>query len=145
MIPRDRSWWQKTERPVEILGIIMALIAAIVLIFVVVHFNGTGFDGYTQTSISTDIAPSPYKITRTEVYQSGKTLWDWLQLLIIPLVLAVGGYVFNLTVSRNERKSTKLRDRTERQIALDSQQGAALQAYIGKMSELLLEKKLRES
>ena len=75
----------------------------------------------------------------------GKTLWDWLQLLIIPAVLAVGGYLFNYTASRNEQKSTQLRDKTERDIAADNQRENALQAYLDKMSELLLVNDLRES
>ena len=62
-----------------------------------------------------------------------KTLWDWLQLLIIPLVLALGGFMFNV-----------LRDRTEHSIAEDSQRETALQAYFDKMSELLLSKPLHE-
>ena len=76
---------------------------------------------------------------------SGKNLWDWLQLLIIPAVLAIGGYLFNYTTGRNERQANEQRAQTERDIALDNQREAALQAYIDSMSELLLEKKLRES
>ena len=64
----------------------------------------------------------------------GKTLWDWLQLLIIPLALAGGAYYLN----KEERK-------LEREIAKDHQQEAALQAYINYMTELLLEKKLKTS
>jgi uncharacterized protein YjbI with pentapeptide repeats len=62
-----------------------------------------------------------------------KTLWDWLQLLIIPAVLAVGGYLFNFAASRNERE-----------IASDKQREDALQAYIDKISELLLKEHLGE-
>src|SRR5260370_33471872 len=75
----------------------------------------------------------------------GKTLYDWLQLLIIPTILAIGGYIFNLTLSRNEQKSTQLRDQTEREIAADNQWEAALQAYLDSMSELLLHENLRNS
>jgi Zn-dependent protease with chaperone function len=75
----------------------------------------------------------------------GKTFWDWLQLLIIPAVLAVGGYLFNYTTSRNEQKTTQLRGQTERDISSDNQREAALQAYIDNMSELLLDRHLRES
>lgn len=63
-----------------------------------------------------------------------KTLWDWLQLLIIPVVLAVGGYLFNFTTSS-----------TEREIAVGNQHEELLQTYIDRMSELMLEKHLRES
>ncbi len=45
----------------------------------------------------------------------------------------------------NEQKATQQRDQTERDIALDNQREAALQAYIDSMSALLLEKDLRKS
>src|SRR5450755_4203797 len=130
MVSKLHSWWQKVKKPLEIAVVSIFVVGLIALIILGIHFqwDWTGFGPEMN-----------------EPKQHAKSLWDWLQLLIIPAVLAVGGYVFNLTVSRNEQKSTQLRDRTERQIALDSQQEAALQAYIDKMSELLLEKKLRES
>ncbi|MGZ3611524.1 MAG: hypothetical protein ACXVBU_15830, partial [Ktedonobacteraceae bacterium] len=68
-------------------------------------------------------------VTRIVLIVQGKTLWDWLQLLIIPVVLALGGYLFTYTTGR-----------TEREIASDRQCEEALQAYIDKISELLLEK-----
>jgi pentapeptide repeat protein len=74
-----------------------------------------------------------------------KTLWDWLQLLIIPVVLALGGYLFTFTISSNERKAADRHNQAEREIAQDNQCEAALQEYIDKMSELLLHEKLRES
>src|SRR5438128_9059503 len=75
----------------------------------------------------------------------GRTLYDWLQLLIIPVVLAVGGYLFNYTTTKAEQRRTQLQDQTEREIASDNQREATLQAYIDNMSELLLDRKLRES
>jgi hypothetical protein len=71
--------------------------------------------------------------------------WDWLQLLVIPFVLAVGGYLFIYTASSNGQKAMQLRNQTERDIALDNQHETALQDYIDKLSELLLHEKLRES
>lgn len=64
----------------------------------------------------------------------GKTLWDWMELLIIPAVLAGGAFFLN----RSERK-------TEREIATDRQQEAALQTYLDRMADLLLKDKLRTS
>ena len=119
-----RSWWQKARKPLEILSIIVlsmliiALIVAIILAYIF-NINVPGL--------------------------RGKTLWDWLQLLIIPAVLAVGGYIFNYTISRNERNAADQRNQTEREIAQDNQREAALQEYIDKMSELLLHANLRSS
>lgn len=61
-----------------------------------------------------------------------KTLWDWMELLIIPAVLTGGALLLN----RSERN-------TEREIATDRQQETALQTYFDRMSELLLNEKLR--
>ncbi len=110
----------------------IACVLGIVLLIGGYFFNWTwtGFGPYT----------SP-----TSVFQREKTLYDWLQLAIIPAVLVVGGFLLNNTISRTEREATEKRDQTERDVALDNQREAALQAYIDSMSELLLEKKLRES
>ena len=75
--------------------------------------------------------PSAGTVTRTEEYQPGKTLWDWLQLLIIPVVLAVAALLFNLATTRTEQK-----------IASDKQREDLLQTYLDCMSELLLERQL---
>src|SRR5260370_235262 len=72
--------------------------------------------------------------SRVPQYQPTKALWDWLQLLIIPLVLAVAALLFNRATTR-----------TEQTIALDKQREDLLQAYLDRMSELLLEKKLATS
>jgi len=140
----------------------------IALVFAVVWFNGTGFDGYNQvTTAHTISGPSAGSIVRTEVYQPGKALWDWLQLLIIPLVLAVIALLFNRATTRTEQKIAaeryeqdkqiasrhyhqdqliaKQRYEQDQQIALDKQREDLLQAYLDRMSELLLEKNLRAS
>jgi uncharacterized protein YjbI with pentapeptide repeats len=145
-----RSWWQKIRKPLEI-AVLITLPVIVVALFVLIilgyifHWDWTGLNGYNNVLTATDITASPQKITKTVAYQPGKTLWDWLQLLIIPAVLAVGGYLFNYTASRNEQNSIRLRDQNERDIAVDNQREAALQAYLDKMSELLLINNLRES
>src|SRR5437763_12226340 len=65
---------------------------------------------------------------------SRKTLWDWLQLLIVPIVLAGGGYLFG-TWQHN----------VDQQQALDQQQATILQTYIDNIQDLLLNHKLLES
>jgi len=103
------GWWQKNRPLLIIMGIIAAFTGMIALIFVGYRFNltWTGFH---------------------------KTLWDWMQLLIIPVALAIAALLFN----RTERKS-------EQRIAIDSQRQATLQEYLDRMSELLLERDLRTS
>jgi hypothetical protein len=61
-------------------------------------------------------------------------LWRWLELLIIPLVLALGALWFN-----NQSR------RSEQAIAQDRVQEEALQRYLDRMQELILDKGLRTS
>lgn len=74
-----------------------------------------------------------------------KTLWDWMELLIIPLVLAIGAFYLNRSERAVERQTSEDRAKLEREIATDRQQEAALQAYLDRMAELLLKEKLRNS
>jgi uncharacterized protein YjbI with pentapeptide repeats len=73
---------------------------------------------------------------------SGKDLWDWWQLLILPVGLAVGGFLFNMKQSETSLKVSKQQHQTDLQIADDQQREAALEGYLDHISELLLEKNL---
>lgn len=112
-----RSWWQQIkQRRVTILVVAIILVATIALIIVGYRFDWTGFNGNSK---------------------SGKTLWDWLQLLAalaIPVVVGFGVVWFTA-------RQGKVADAENK----DNQRETALQAYIDKMSELILEKKLRDS
>jgi uncharacterized protein YjbI with pentapeptide repeats len=61
-----------------------------------------------------------------------KTLWDWLRLLIVPVVLGLGAYLF--TRSENRRTLEQADHRREEEV---------LQAYLDQMWQLLLDKDLR--
>jgi uncharacterized protein YjbI with pentapeptide repeats len=134
MVARVRSWWQHIKQhwvAIEVVGIVSVVIIAIIIIGY--QFDWTGFNGNNK---------------------SGKTLWDWMQLLFIPVVLAIAGFWFNHRERKatelraeNEQKAAEKRAEVERDIALDNQREAALQGYIDKISELLLDKvnPLRES
>lgn len=74
-----------------------------------------------------------------------KSLWDWLQLLIVPLALAVIALVFQRANSRTEQQIAKQRWEQDQQIALDKQREDRLQAYLDCFAELMLEKQLRSS
>lgn len=105
----------------------------------------TGFEPYT---------PPPGV---PEGYQREKTLYDWLQLLIIPVVLAIAGFWYNRTEKRIEQKiatdravnDQKLADEraaNDRTIAEEQRQDTMLQAYFDRIEALLLPPhNLRES
>jgi uncharacterized protein YjbI with pentapeptide repeats len=75
----------------------------------------------------------------------GKTLWDWLQLLIVPVVLSLITVVFAWQQDIRQDQIENKRAKAERELAKERAQDEALQAYLDQMSNLLLEKNLRTS
>jgi hypothetical protein len=112
---RFRSWWQKIRKPLGVAGIIAACALVIALIGAII---GGYLFNWDWTGIKT------------------KTLWDWLNLLAvlaIPVVVGFGAAWFTA-------QQVKVSDRETR----DNQHHATLQAYLDKMSELLLNGNLAE-
>jgi hypothetical protein len=86
----------------------------------------------------------------------GKTVWDWMGLLIVPIVLSLITVVFAWQQdARQQRiedqraqqaqKIENQRAEAERELAVQRAQDEALQAYLDQMSGLLLERDLRAS
>jgi len=75
----------------------------------------------------------------------GKTLWDWLQLLIVPVVLSLITVVFAWQQDIRQDQIENKRAEAERELASERAQDEALQAYLNQMSGLLLERDLRAS
>ena len=75
----------------------------------------------------------------------GKTGWDWMELLIVPLVLAVGAFYFNYEQGRQQRDMEGTR--AARQLAADQlrAQEERLQAYLEDMAKLLIDEGLLDS
>jgi uncharacterized protein YjbI with pentapeptide repeats len=74
-----------------------------------------------------------------------KTLWDLLELVIIPLVLVVGGFLLNREQRKSENRIAEMRIAIERAIANDRSQESNLQSYLDRITDLLLEKKLLDA
>src|SRR5258708_9996370 len=120
---RPRSWWQRIKQhPVATVFISLSALLVLLVLLGGYKFNWdwTGFSGSNK---------------------SGKTLWDWMQLLFIPVVLAAAGFWFN----DRERKIEQQRVEADREISFDNQREAALKEYIDKLSELLLHENLFKS
>jgi len=73
--------------------------------------------GWTGLGASTD---------PVENYHGAKTLWDWLDLLIVPILLAIGAWWLN-----RSQEQIKL------QIEADKQRQSALENYFDKMTDLV--------
>ena len=83
----------------------------------------------------------------------GKSVWDLLQLLIVPLALAVVGFLFTMQQdirqqdiederARQARNIEDQRAAAERELAKQRAQDEMLRAYLDQMSHLLLEEDL---
>jgi uncharacterized protein YjbI with pentapeptide repeats len=75
----------------------------------------------------------------------GKTVWNWLDLLIVPLALAVIGLAFSVQQDARQQRIENQRAEAERELAVQRAQDESLQAYLDQMSTLMLEKDLRNS
>src|SRR5829696_376406 len=64
---------------------------------------------------------------------AGKTLWDWLKLLVIPFVIAVTGTLGGYFFTRSENRAAQA-------IADKRTQDEALQFYLDQMAQMLLDK-----
>lgn len=106
-------------------------LVAIFLIALIIAMWGGYTQGWTWTGIGPYFLPTA---SQDPVYVPAKTLWDWLELLIIPIVLAGAAILFN----RSERIA-------EREIATNRRQDMALQAYLDSMTSLQLDNGLRTS
>jgi Pentapeptide repeats (8 copies) len=80
-----------------------------------------------------------------------QTFWDWLSLLIVPAVLAVGGFLFTRSENQRTLRSAQEQREVDREIAKDQaetdrtladerRQDDTLQAYLDGMSQLLTDK-----
>lgn len=113
---------------VMVLGIPLAIIWTILIPLAQTgqppDWTGFGAALWTGTGVNVGLPRSIH----FSLAQPSKTLWDWLGLIVVPLVIAVVGWRF-----------TQQQGQTERKIAAENQYEAALETYLDRMSELLLD------
>jgi uncharacterized protein YjbI with pentapeptide repeats len=103
----------------KVIVFFLSLAVFILLVLWGYAFDWTGFNKYLYSSGQ---------------LREEKTLWDWMELLIVPLVLAVGGVLYNHAEQRRNRENL-----------LQNTQEAILRQYFDDMTELLIDKGLRQS
>ena len=94
---------------------------------------GFGETKVITTNTETDEQGKVLKITESEQTKSGKTLWDWLDLLAVPVLIAGFGLWFQ-----------SKQDKREREIAQDNLADEAIQAYLKSMGDILLNEEHRK-
>ena len=75
----------------------------------------------------------------------GKTLWDWLQILIVPVALGMGVIWFDYEAGKRAEAIQQKRERIQREIEDQRAKDAVLSAYFDDLWNLLLERGLMES
>ncbi len=131
----SRSFLQQIKQHPYVTGILVVLVF-ILFIFLTYRlgWDWTGFNGGESKVTTTN---TPQGTTTATELEPAKTLWDWLGLLAvlaIPVVVGLGAAWYTSQQGKvSDRENT------------DNQRETALQAYIDKMSELLLHEKLRDS
>ena len=70
----------------------------------------------------------------------GKTLWDWLEVVGIPVTIVIIAGVFGFVAQRAGRRTEEQRERDT-----DRAREATLRAYLDDMTKLILEHKLQDS
>ncbi|MFN8470123.1 MAG: pentapeptide repeat-containing protein [Caldilineaceae bacterium] len=113
------------------LALLLAFLIAAVLLLAALIVAGYPYAWTGFATPATSTAPAPYK-----------TLWDWLELLIIPATLLIGGYLLNRADKRRDDARTARDLREDREIAEQRTQETALQTYLDQMARLMLENAL---
>jgi hypothetical protein len=123
----------------------LAALIAVLVIAAVVAFTVTA---YRREWRWTGLPADPGDGSEAHPPRAAKTLWDWLQLLVVPLVLALGAFALNAAQSDRDRRQEdrraaqqrmleERRAASERASAEDRVREDTLRAYIQQMSDLI--------
>jgi hypothetical protein len=121
---QHQKWWQQLMQQRVAIGVgAIVFVVVIALIIIGYRFDWTGFNSNNK---------------------SGKTLWDWLQLLFVPGVLTLGAVWFAAWHNHDLQIAERQRE-ADRELAVDKYREDALETYLDKMSDLLLKEGLCKS
>ena len=136
------SWLKSRKTAIGAAIVALALVVVFALGYAAYQMNWTGFGAHAFTKETTHLKvegtnESDRAVTGIDVAEDprrAKTLWDWMQVVGIPVVLAIVGFRFN-----------RAQDRRNREVETRRAGDAALQTYITEMGKLLVEGDLRDS
>jgi uncharacterized protein YjbI with pentapeptide repeats len=134
LVKRSQIHWQW-------LIIVSGFIAAMAVTKPILWPDGFGINA--DKSVTTTVEKDPQgKITKTvetTKIDPGKTLWDWLSLLGVPITLAVLGY----RLQHMQQKRAEKVAEDQRKLAANETKEEVLQVYYDRLSVLLVDKNLR--
>jgi hypothetical protein len=135
---RAARWLRQEQRGKKV--IIAAVVAVALGVLTVLLWPtiqrtlGVSTDGLSRFGAAAIVALIFFVIGLCVYFVAGKTLWELLELLIVPLALAGIGFWF-----------TAHQDAHQQQIEEQRTQDAVLQAYLDQMSALILQRNLLKS
>lgn len=116
---RESHDWSRVFRTIVILIFLISVISLSSTIFRIIY--SSEWTGFGETVLSDGIV------------KPSKTLWDWMDLLLIPFVLAIIVFLFNRSERRNEQR-----------IAIEKQREETLREYLDQMAELFIKTDLKD-
>jgi hypothetical protein len=129
-----RVW--ATGHPWGVLGSLVLLVVVVLIFFAALFpdvappWLGLGTQRLTEVTVTRQAGD--YSFVSKKTIEPPKNLWDWLDLLIVTAVVAVGVFLLNQSARRGESR-----------VADDRQRQETLRNYFDKMSDLLIEEGLK--
>ncbi len=102
-----------SDRALWIIGIGLLLVAVAVFVYLGYYFRWR-WTGFPQ-----------------------KRLFDWIQILVIPVAVAIGTFVLNRAAKRRDDKAQREQREREQAVETERAEEASLQAYLDYISQLL--------
>lgn len=114
-------------------------LAALGIIVLTQYLNWPDWTGFSAGKTTTEERDANGNLLKTATtYEEGKTLWDWLSVLGVPVSLAILGF----WLQQLQQKRTDEQNKLEKEISEANQREEALQAYFDRLSTLLVDKNL---
>jgi uncharacterized protein YjbI with pentapeptide repeats len=145
----DISAWLNEHLFAALLVVVVGFLILIPFAYVR-KWDWTGMSRQEYTNTSRTFKGSAVDVAQSESVVQEKTLWDWLQLFIIPLVLTGAVFFLNkqqedtsLTASKTQHDSDQLNAASQRasdlRIAQQQAYDKVMDDYLDKMSAMLLD------
>ncbi|MDB9529304.1 hypothetical protein PN498_25150 [Oscillatoria sp. CS-180] len=137
-------WKSLTRKPWRVTAVSSGLVVAIGSLVTAIALYGwpdwTGIGRGQSVSVTTerDTQGNILKTVETNTSEPGKTLWDGLSLLGVPLSLAILGY----WLQQQQQQQAEAASEEQREIAANEAREDALQVYFDRLSALLVDKNL---
>ena len=109
----------------------------------------TGFKQDEEITSAIKTGATGQETTTTTKKVSGKTLWDWMSLILAPVTLTGLGFWFQYNQDKaradreeDDKKLAAKREEDDKKLAAENQREQALETYLDRISDILLSQQL---